>query len=147
MIKYKSNNVSFEHMTPIYSYLNSCSRLITHYICIRAAQIYERPSFLIKYSDFLVNWRKRKKHKGCLKQWSRGSDAWPVQHRGEGSEGLMWTAGTAAVTLLCAVVPLMEVAADENEAPHGVRWLAEVLAKRERHKMVSRCGAAAKSIK
>lgn len=41
----------------------------------------------------------------------------------------------------------MEVAADENEAPHGVRWLAEVLAKRERHKMVSRCGAAAKSIK
>lgn len=58
----------------------------------------------------------------------------------------MRTAGIAAVTLLCAVVPLMEVAADENEAPHSVRWLTEVLAKRERHKMVSRCGAAAKSI-
>lgn len=35
-------------------------RLITYYIYIRAAQIYERHSFLIKYSDFLMNWRKRK---------------------------------------------------------------------------------------
>lgn len=49
-----------------------------------------------------------------------------------------------AVTLLCATVPLMEVAANENEAPRSVWRLAHVLDKREWYKYVSRLGAAIK---
>lgn len=49
---------------------------------------------------------------------------------------------TLAVTLLRAAVPLMEVAANENEAPCIVWRLAEVLDKREWYKYFSRCGTA-----
>lgn len=49
-----------------------------------------------------------------------------------------------AVTLLRATVPLMEVAADENEAPCGAWRLAEVLDKREWYKYVSGWRAAKK---
>lgn len=56
----------------------------------------------------------------------------------------VWMNSLAAVTLLGAAVPLVEVAAEEDEAPLGVRRLAETLDKRKWHKMVSRCGAAAK---
>jgi len=35
-----------------------------------------------------------------------------------------------SLTLLCAAVPLMEVAANENEAPRGVWRLAEVVGER-----------------
>lgn len=48
----------------------------------------------------------------------------------------------SAVTLLCATVPLMEVAADENEAPCSIWRLTEVLDKSEWYKDVSRRGAA-----
>lgn len=49
-----------------------------------------------------------------------------------------------AVTLLRATVPLMKVAANENEAPCGAWRLAEVLDKREWYKCVSRWRAAKK---
>ena len=49
-----------------------------------------------------------------------------------------------AVTLLCATVPLVEVTANENEAPCSVWRLAEVLGEREGYKHVSGSGAAKK---
>lgn len=47
-----------------------------------------------------------------------------------------------AVTLLCATVPLMKVAANENEALRSVWRLADVGDKREWYKYVSQLGAA-----
>lgn len=46
------------------------------------------------------------------------------------------------VTFLCAAVPLMEVAANKDEAFHVVSKLAVVLGKREWFKYFSRVGAA-----
>lgn len=51
------------------------------------------------------------------------------------------------VTLLSAAVPLMEIAANQNEAPCGVWRLAEVLDQRERYEHVSSRGAAAEEVR